>query len=67
MEIWQIEQRISDAMDEDTSLLASIMPDSRQLGLIALWDRRSMRWSVSGDIRSRAAARELASRLIPRS
>lgn len=48
-----------------TSQISSIMPDPRQLGLIAPWDKRSMRWSVAGDIRSRAAARELASRLIP--
>lgn len=57
---------IYDNKGDFTSEIASIVdPKKTSLGLVAPWDKRSMRWSVARDVRSVAAARELASRLIP--
>jgi type IV secretory pathway TraG/TraD family ATPase VirD4 len=56
---------IYDNKRDFTSEISSIV-DASEVGLVAPWDKRSMRWSVAEDVRSETAARELATRLIPK-
>ncbi|MDA3877332.1 MAG: type IV secretion system DNA-binding domain-containing protein [Halothiobacillus sp.] len=56
---------IYDNKGDFTSEINSLVDDKSEVGLIAPWDKRSMRWSVAKDVRSATAARELATRLIP--
>jgi hypothetical protein len=56
---------IYDNKGDFTSEIDSLVDDKSEIGLVAPWDKRSMRWSVAKDVRSATAARELATRLIP--
>ncbi len=56
---------IYDNKGDFTSEIGCQVADISEIGLVAPWDRRSMRWSVAKDVRSVTAARELSTRLIP--
>lgn len=56
---------IFDNKGDFTTEIGSQVDDPDEVGLVAPWDKRSVRWSVSRDVRSATAARELANRLVP--